>query len=101
MVVGVSVDLLKEVIARYLLRREQRGILIALETLNTYAVAMCGRAHKKKFSGVHDDLFQYHHKRSFSRRIHDELLPVAWHPERAWDWCFDEEQKQVAGQLWN
>ena len=70
-VVGTSINLLKEVIARYLLRRAQRGILIALETLNAYAVAMRGRAHKEKFSGVHDDLFQYHHKRKSFRRIHD------------------------------
>ena len=27
--------------------------------------------------------------------IKDELEVKAWHPERAWDWCFDEEQKRV------
>ena len=98
LVVGVSVDLLKEVIARYLLRQEERRIVIACRLI---AIAMIKRAHEEKFSGVHDELFYYHHKRRFAQRIHEELLPVAWHPERAWDWCFDEEQKQVAGQLWN
>ena len=45
------------------------------------------------FSLIHDELFRYHHKREFSKRIHEELLPIAWHPDRVWDWCFDEGEK--------
>jgi len=30
----------------------------------------------------------------------NELLPVAWHPNRWWDWCLDEEEKEVAEKLW-
>ena len=51
-----------------------------------------------EYAGV---LFSYHHKRQFGRGIRDELLPIAWHPDRVYDWCFDEEEKKVAGQLWN
>ena len=32
------------------------------------------------FEAIHHDLLRHHHKREFSRRIHDELLPIAWHP---------------------
>ena len=53
------------------------------------------------FGDIHEELFQHHHKRQFASKIHDELLPITWHPDRVWDWCFDEEDKQVAGQLWN
>ena len=34
------------------------------------------------YDRIHDDLFRYYHKRKFSRRIHDDLLPVAWHPDQ-------------------
>ena len=23
-----------------------------------------------------------------------ELLPIAWHPDRVLDWCFDEDEKR-------
>ena len=26
--------------------------------------------------------------------IKDELETKTWHPDRVWDWCFDEKQKQ-------
>ena len=32
--------------------------------------------------------------------IKEELLPVAWHPDRVIDWCFDEEEKDALKQLW-
>ena len=31
--------------------------------------------------------------------IKDELEVKAWHPERAWDWCFDEEQKLIIDRI--
>ena len=50
--------------------------------------------HKRKFLGnTHREFFQYHHKRKFFRQIHYEVLPIAWHPERFWDWCVDKEEK--------
>ena len=39
----------------------------------------------KGFGDIHRELFQYHHKRELLRQIHDEMLPIAWHPERFWD----------------
>ena len=42
---------------------------------------------------LHEELLRCHHKRKFYINIHEELLPVAWHPDRVYDWCFDEEEK--------
>ena len=52
------------------------------------------------FSLINDELFRYHHKREFSKRIHEELLPIAWHPDRMYDWCFDEEEKGFLEGIW-
>ena len=43
---------------------------------------------------------KHYHKSNFYKSLHDELMPIAWHPDRAWDWCFDNEQKGEAEQLW-
>ena len=34
------------------------------------------------------------------RQIKYELLPVAWHPGRVYDWCFDEDEKKYLHILW-
>ena len=52
------------------------------------------------FEGIHDELYQYHHKLKFSKKIADELTPIAWHPDRYWDWCVDEEEKQEIEKQW-
>ena len=56
--------------------------------------------HKYKFSKIHKELFWYHHKHKFSKKIYEEMLPIAWHPDRFWNWCFDEDEKRVAEKLW-
>ena len=33
------------------------------------------------------------HKAKYGKRIYEELIPIAWHPDRAYGWCFDEEHK--------
>ena len=52
------------------------------------------------FEAIHHDLLRHHHKREFSRRIHNELLPIAWHPNRFWDWCVCEEEKVFLEEMW-
>ena len=32
--------------------------------------------------------------------IEKELLPIAWHPLRYWDWCMSEDEKQETEKLW-
>ena len=27
------------------------------------------------------------------KALHEELVTVAWHPDRVYDWCFDGEEK--------
>ena len=52
------------------------------------------------FEAVHQELFRHHHKRRFAQRIHEELLPIAWHPDRFLDWCLDEEEKGFLKGVW-
>ena len=50
--------------------------------------------HKRKYgSALSRDLFRYHHKKRFLKGIADELMPIAWHPDRYWDWCVPEDKK--------
>ena len=57
--------------------------------------------HKISF---YDDLskaiFEYHHKRRYAIKLYYDLLPVVMHPDRAVDWCFDEDEKQDLEELW-
>ena len=32
--------------------------------------------------------------------IKEELLPVAWHSSRYWDWWMSEDEKQQIEKLW-
>ena len=32
--------------------------------------------------------------------IHEEVLSIAWHPNRVIDWCFDEEEKKFLVEMW-
>ena len=53
------------------------------------------------FEGIHNELYQYHHKRSFSKKIGDELIPIAWHPDRWQDWCLTEDEKKRCHEAYN
>ena len=52
------------------------------------------------YDSIHQELFRHHHKCKFSRRIYDELLPIAWHPDRVFDWCFDEWERGFLKEMW-
>ena len=58
-----------------------------------------------KFRQYLDDVIQESsrriHKRTFLNELWDDLMVTAWHPSRAWDWCFDNEHKEDAEKLWN
>ena len=32
--------------------------------------------------------------------IKEELMPIAWHPSRYWDWCMSEDEKRETEKLW-
>ena len=58
--------------------------------------------HKDRyFKKLCSDLFQYHQKRQNYTALRDELIPLTWHPDRVWDWCFDEEHKKESEELWS
>uniref|UniRef100_UPI001C0712A8 hypothetical protein n=1 Tax=Acinetobacter baumannii TaxID=470 RepID=UPI001C0712A8 len=59
-------------------------------------VKLCRSGYDK----IYDELFKYHHKRKFYGKIRDEILPIAWHPDRYWNWCLDEEEKERAKKMW-
>ena len=41
----------------------------------------------------------YKERKAQKAQIRDELMPIAWHPDRVIDWCFDEEEKDLM-RLW-
>ena len=42
----------------------------------------------------------YKERKAQKSQIKDELMPIAWYPSRAVDWCFDEEEKKDLKRLW-
>ena len=32
--------------------------------------------------------------------LNEELLPIAWHSSRYWDWCVPEDDKKETEKLW-
>ena len=40
------------------------------------------------------------HKKRYYKSLCNDLLPVAWHPDRVVDWCVDEEEKRDLRRLW-
>ena len=40
------------------------------------------------------------YKKRLKAKIKEELLLIAWHPSRWWDWCMSEDEKQEAEKLW-
>ena len=45
-------------------------------------------------------LKSYKQRKAQKAKIKEELLPVAWHPDRVIDWCFSEDEKEVLEKLW-
>ena len=55
---------------------------------------------------IHDDdnkLIKYHNgypeRRDQKAQIKKELMPIAWHPSRWWDWCISEAVKKETEKL--
>ena len=39
-------------------------------------------------------------RRAQKAKIKEELMPIAWHPPRWWDWCIPEDEKKETEKLW-
>ena len=42
----------------------------------------------------------YKKRKAQKALIKEELLPIAWHPSRYWDWCMSEDEKKETEKLW-
>ena len=36
----------------------------------------------------------YEQRKAQKAKIKEELMPVAWHPDRWWNWCVTEDEKK-------
>ena len=45
--------------------------------------------------------YRQDHKRKYYKSLHNDLLPISWHPDRVIDWSFDENEKKVLKLLWS
>ena len=52
------------------------------------------------YDSIHHELLRHHHKRKFFEKIHDGVLPIAWHPDRFFHWCVDEKDKEFLEEMW-
>ena len=48
---------------------------------------------------IDDDVFitwykGYKQRKAQKAQIKEELMPVAWHPDRWWNWCVPEDEKK-------
>ena len=42
----------------------------------------------------------YKKRKAQKASIKTELIPIAWHLSRWWDWCMPEDEKQETEKLW-
>ena len=42
----------------------------------------------------------YKKRKAQKASIKKELMPIAWHPSRYWDWSMSEDEKKEAEKLW-
>ena len=42
---------------------------------------------------------KYEQRKAQKAKIKEELMPVAWHPDRWWNWCVPEQKKKTINLL--
>ena len=58
-----------------------------IEIVSRPCCASCDDEFDEWFNG-------YNERKAQKAQIKDELIPITWHPSRAVDWCFDEDEKE-------
>ena len=52
----------------------------------------------------HDELIKwykgYQKRKTQKSQVKKELIPIAWHPSRWWDWCVLKHEKKKTEKLW-
>ena len=46
------------------------------------------------------EIYDYKKRKEQKALIREQILPIAWHPDRVIDWCFDEDEKHDLNRLW-
>ena len=49
---------------------------------------------------VLNSINEYRKRNAQKHQIRYELLPVAWHPSRFYDWCCDNDEKRFLKEMW-
>ena len=78
---------------------------ITREMIGNGGHSYCKSFYNDKFHDWFNDEFHawfngYKQRKTQKAQIKAELLPIAWHPDRVIDWCFDEEEKKDLMRLW-
>ena len=47
-----------------------------------------------------DFMENFKKRKNLKKEIARELLVIAWHPDRWWDWCVPEDEKKTIEKLW-
>ena len=42
----------------------------------------------------------YQKRKAQKALIKEELIPIAWHPSRWWNWCIPEDEKKETENFW-
>ena len=49
---------------------------------------------------IYTDVYKILHKRNFYKDLYDDLMSIAWHPDRYIDWCLDFEELRDLKERW-
>ena len=60
---------------------------------------MCEDEEEADDEWLQEWLEAYKQHKAQKSKIKEELLPIAWYPDRVLDWCFLENKKQVLEML--
>ena len=51
--------------------------------------------------GLHNWHENYQRRKAQKASIKDEVMPIAWHPSRWWNWCVSEDEKNETEKLFS
>ena len=43
---------------------------------------------------------EFKQRKVYIEEIYKDLMSIAWHPSRMWDWCIPEDEKTEIEKLW-
>ena len=75
---------------------------IAFKVIPDYLITcdMCTISESYEGGIYKQDVDAYKKRKEQRALIKEQIIAVAWHPDRVTDWCFDEEEKKDLKKLW-